>query len=658
MSLPTHDEPWLRDELDALLAGEPELRATVQDDVRRGERARAVRRRRATVTLTVAALVVAVGVPVGLTLRASGGTTTPTDQGDSALGHVWTPEEGYAADGDFPDRVAALVPPPVVVLKAEQVVSAVGTGCPTGTGGTLGCGMPSYGAALEVRNGGEAGDVVVTESAQAIPDIAASACTSLSPSLGTASCAVVRPWTKAGPAWTASIRSLTPVNNCREVVVVRRGRTAVTVAETLSSSSCSGRGTGFAAAPLTSDQLTALALATPLVQPLAQFIDVAIYGPELTSSPAPSSTVPVAALWSPADGYVGQAHFEGRAREAMPQGVTSELVAPSRVRDVPCGFARLCGGGGYGGAYQPDPNAPKPVFAAFNVSRGGDTGLLVLGEDTTSGNQTAALRTCLGYAGCTQLKPWTQEGDAWTAVFENISTATGLIDRTAYVVRGSSAFGVSAQTQVLRADDVLQTLAGAKPVLTADELLAMAKTLPLGDYDGELIRHGEDVVHRSGPTSFTDVRACNADDLNLAFGSTDYMATDGPGISRPMEIRATVRHQATCVLSGSPTVSFAGGGSSRLTVVQGGSGPQVLLSPSSSASAPVTRGSCAAGNGSGPVTATLLAPDGGRAGTADVSHDPVTRRALAPCASGGAAADTLTTGPFAIADSPAWPGPL
>ncbi len=658
MSLPTHDEPWLRGELDRLFADEPEMRATVQDDVRRGERGRAVRRRRATVALTVAALVVAVGVPLGLTLRASEGTTAPSDRGDSPLGHVWTPEEGYVADGDFTDRVAALVPSPIDVVKSEQVVGAL-PGCPAGTTGSLGCGLPSYGAALTVRNGAVTGDVVVTESAQAIPDISTSPCSSLQPSLGTASCAVTRPWTKAGAAWTASIRSLTPVDSCREVVVVRRGRTAVTVAETLTSSfSCISRGVLGAAAPLTSDQLTALALAAPLVQPMSQFIDVTIYDPSLTATPQPSSTVPVRTLWSPADGYVGQDQFVARAREAMPQGVTSELVAPSRVRDVPCGFTRFCGSGGYGGAYQPDPNAPKPVFAAFNVTRGSSSGLLVLGEDTTSGNQTAALRTCLGYAGCTQLAPWTQEGDAWTAVFENVHAATGLIDRTAYVVRGSSAFGVSAQTQVLRADDVLQTLTGATPVLTTDELLAMARTLPLGDYDGELVRHGAGVEHRSGPTSYDGVPACTADDVVLSFGSVDYMATDSSGISRPMEIRASVRHQRTCVLSGSPGLSFAGGASSRLTVVQGGAGPRVLLSPSSYASAPVTRGSCAAIGGTGPVTATLLAPDGGPAGTADISHDPTTRRALAPCASGGAAADTITTGPFAIADSQDWPGPL
>lgn len=658
MSLPTHDEPWLRDELDALLAGEPEMRATVQDDVRRGERARAVRRRRATVTLTVAALVVAVGVPVGLTLRASGGSTNPTDQGDSPLGHVWSPEEGYVTPTALASRISALVPAPIAVTPAGSGFGPYAS-CPSGPSAQSGCSMPSYDATFSLRQGSATATLDVRQSVQAIPDISRSLC---SLAAAGALCVESRAWTKAGSSWVAGMRTATSTSTCAETVVVRRGRTAVTATESLPRAACGAGADGaslVAAAPLTKDQLTALALATPLAAFLNEYIDVAIYGPELTSSPAPSSSVPVTALWSPADGYVGQAQFEGRAREAVPQGVTSELVAPSRVRDVPCGFARLCGGGGYGGAYQPDPNAPKPVFAAFNVSRGGQTGLLVLGEDTTSGNQTAALRTCLGYAGCTQLRPWTREGDTWTAVFENVSSTTGLVDRTAYVVRGSSAFGVSAQTQVLRADDVLQTLSGATPVLTADELLAMAKTLPLGDYDGELIRHGAGVQHVAGPASYDSVRACTSDDLAL----TLVPATDaGPAtadIAKPLLVRATPRRDATCLLTGTPGLSFSGGASDRLTVAQRPGGVPVLVGPRAYASAPVARGSCPSGvGGTGPVTAQVFAPDGGQAGTTDVEHYPYLRVALAPCAAGDAAADTITVGPFSVADGASWPGPL
>lgn len=655
MSLPTHDEPWLREELDRLLADEPDMRATVQDDVRRGQRARAVRRRRRTVAVTVSALVVAVAVPVGLMLRPPSEDATPADRSDSALGHVWTPEEGYVADGDFADHVAALIPAPVVVTKVDPIFSLT-TGCPAGTASDGGCAQPSHGAALTLADGGATGDVSVVETVQAIPDISASPCNALQPSLGTASCVVSRPWTKAGGAWTASIRSLTKVDSCREIVVVRRGRTAVTVTETLSTASC--RGSSAEAAPLTSAQLTTLALAAPLVQQLASFIDVSIYGPGLTATPQPSGTVPVRALWSPSDGYVGQDEFVARVRHAMPEDVTTELVAPSGVREVPCGFLRSCGGGGYGSAYRPDPDAPKPLMAAFNVTRGDATGLLVLGEDTTSGNETAALRTCLGYAGCTQLRPWTQVGDAWTAVFENVHAATGLVDRTAYVVRGSSAFGASVQTQVLRADDVLQTLAGATPVLEPDELLALAMTLPLGDYDGELIRHGKDIEHQPGLSSYDGVRTCTAADLTLSLDITDIAAATAFDIGLPMQVRAGTRHSITCVLSGVPGIRFSGGDAAELTVVPGSGGGKVLMSPSSGAVAPVTRGRCASGGGTGPVSALVYAPDGGQAGTKAVDHDPTLRRALAPCATGGAAADTITTGPFSVADGADWPGPL
>lgn len=654
MSLPTHDEPWLREELDRLLADEPDMRATVQDDVRRGQRARAVRRRRRTVAVTVSALVVAVAVPVGLMLRPPSEDATPADRSDSALGHVWTPEEGYVTPTALATRLSVLVPA-AVSAEAREVGFAPYVECPGATAPSGSCTNPSYDAQLTVRGDGLTAEVSVAENVQAIPDVSSPVCASIAPY----GCTETRPWTKAGSAWVASARVFQKLDSCHDVVVVRRGRTAVTVSEALPVATCSASDSdGPRPSPLTTDQLTALALAAPLVSFLAPFIDVSIYGPELTATPQPSSSVPVKALWAPSDGYVGQDQFVARAREAMPEGVVAELVAPSGVREVPCGFLRSCGGGGYGSAYRPDPDAPKPLMAAFNVTRGDATGLLVLGEDTTSGNETAALRTCLGYAGCTQLRPWTQVGDAWTAVFENVHAATGLVDRTAYVVRGSSAFGASVQTQVLRADDVLQTLAGATPVLEPDELLALAMTLPLGDYDGELIRHGKDIEHQPGLSSYDGVRTCTAADLTLSLDITDIAAATASDIGLPMQVRAGTRHSITCVLSGVPGIRFSGGGAAELTVVPGSGGGKVLMSPSSGAVAPVTRGRCASGGGTGPVSALVYAPDGGQAGTKAVDHDPTLRRALAPCATGGAAADTITTGPFSVADGADWPGPL
>ena len=122
----------------------------------------------------------------------------------------------------------------------------------------------------------------------------------------------------------------------------------------------------------------------------------------------------------------------------------------------------------------------------------------MLGDDGF-GSSFPVLNTCVGYRGCTQLVPWTKHGTAWTAVFENVDATTGIIDRTAYVVRGHSAFGASSQTQVLRDDDTLATLVGAQPLLSADELLALVTSLPLGAQEQLLIRRGKALDYHPGP---------------------------------------------------------------------------------------------------------------------------------------------------------------
>ena len=202
--------------------------------------------------------------------------------------------------------------------------------------------------------------------------------------------------------------------------------------------------------------------------------------------------MPVTDFWTPTDGTVTEDEFVVRAARSLPPGLLGELVDPAGATPVPCSAT---GGCGFYGGFDPESNGT--LHAAFLVSRDNQAGLLVLGEDGWR-SSSAVLNTCVGYRGCTQLVPWTRRGTAWTAVFENVNADTGQIDRTAYVVRGRSAFGASSQTQALRDDDTVATLVGAQPLLSADELLALVTALPLGAQEQLLIRRGSTVDHRPG----------------------------------------------------------------------------------------------------------------------------------------------------------------
>jgi hypothetical protein len=109
-----HEEPWLREALDGLLADEPPMPpAAIVGDVRRGEVARAVVRRRRAATGAVAATLVAVAVPVGVVLRATPDAAAPPSSSHSPAVDAapWTPAGGDAATPQELQRGAgALLP--------------------------------------------------------------------------------------------------------------------------------------------------------------------------------------------------------------------------------------------------------------------------------------------------------------------------------------------------------------------------------------------------------------------------------------------------------------------------------------------------------------------------------------------------------------------
>jgi hypothetical protein len=76
MSIDIHEEPWLREALAGLVTHEPPMDTSIVSDVRRGEQARVVVRRRRTSFVAIAVVLAVVAVPLSLLLR-SGSTVTP-----------------------------------------------------------------------------------------------------------------------------------------------------------------------------------------------------------------------------------------------------------------------------------------------------------------------------------------------------------------------------------------------------------------------------------------------------------------------------------------------------------------------------------------------------------------------------------------------------
>lgn len=145
----THEEPWLREALDSLLADEPAMAPTaIVEDVRRGQVARAVVRRRRTAALAVAGLALAVGAPSALLLRAAGSAAVVP--GGAAT--------GSPTAGGTPTAVASPRPSTVTELFV-----AAGWEVQNSTTGVAPPGVGSHQVMYELRGPGGAATVLVTE---------------------------------------------------------------------------------------------------------------------------------------------------------------------------------------------------------------------------------------------------------------------------------------------------------------------------------------------------------------------------------------------------------------------------------------------------------------------------------------------------------------
>jgi len=576
------------------------------------------------------------------------GSAGSTDTFTASSTHVWVPADGYVTQDELPAKVTALVAPPARVTSSTAgnfYANPHGCFVPSPQ-----CDWPSYAVELKVTSGSDSAPVSVAEGVTELPDVGVDPCEPAGPRHPTPGyhCVTTTGWTQVSGAWVSSVRTGATLTECRQVSVVRRASSSVTVTENLAAALCTSTtsSTDLAAAvPLSADEVQALALGAPLLDSLRGYVSAADATPD--GMAVPPDTVPVTAFWRPVDGFVTPEQFVARAVRSLPSGVTGGVVGPRDDRPVSC-QTNVCW-------EAMNTSGQRTVSAALDVIRDGVTGLLVLGEDRTSGSENPYLRTCLGFTGCTQLVPWTKHGDAWTAVFENVDADTGLIDRTAYVVRGSSAFGASSQTQVLHAaDDTLETLHGVQPLLTAQELLTLVTSLPLGTADGAVIRHGKDVVHRPGPTSFAGVIPCRADLLNIAVPGPEVPGKAGTSMM------VFTKRGATCVLTGTPTVLVRGASPLPFTSTRASGGTRILLGPVAIAVSVISRSACSAGLVK-PLPTALDIKLPGIAGSRAVSiaRALFVRKDLQPCAGGTAEpGNHLSVSAFAAYPDTSWPGPF
>lgn len=309
----THEERWLREALDGLLADEPPMApAAIVDDVRRGQVALAVVRRRRAATGVVAAVLVAVAVPVGVVLRATPDAAAPPASSPSpaVAPAPWTPADGYAATPmDLQRRVIALLPAGVTATPAPDAADCLGqTACAL--------------VRLQLTSAGGSGTLTVsttTGGSEPMPDRCGHSL------IYGQRCTVLLPWTRVGDALVGAVRNESPTGRCGDSWLVVRGSTVVDVSlvPLASGSRCPTSLGDEAAAPvLTQDQLRVLTLAVPLPAQLAAYVDAVPRSP----TPAASGATPTSPTPAPGD-----------QASATPQ--TAAQIAAARAH--PCSMSDL-----------------------------------------------------------------------------------------------------------------------------------------------------------------------------------------------------------------------------------------------------------------------------------------------------------------------------
>lgn len=242
-----------------------------------------MRGRRGTVVPLLCALVLA-GCAQGSGATVSS-TPAPSD------GAPWTPEQGFITEAQLPAALSALVAAPAQVRSAT-VQQQPGTGCVTPYAPEVVCGPPQVSVVLDVVEGAQETRITVIESAEPDRNPGLARCQPdarvvdwpVHPTPGY-HCVDTLPWTESGGMWMTTQRVGNRLDECRDEVVVRRGRTSVLVREPLPAPWCATGQVGDAAVPLTDAQLLTLASAAPLVDALAVWSTVP---PRPAYSPTPS----------------------------------------------------------------------------------------------------------------------------------------------------------------------------------------------------------------------------------------------------------------------------------------------------------------------------------------------------------------------------------
>ena len=309
----THEEPWLREALDGLLADEPPMAPTAfVEDVRRGRLALAVARRRRATFGAVAAVLVAVAVPVGLVLRATPDVAAPPASSHSPVVDAapWTPADGYAATPkELQQRVVALLPAGVTASPAPDASDCLDP-------------MACTVVRLQLTSAAGSGTLTVgatTDGPGGTPDRCRE------PLIPGETCTVLLPWTRVGAATVSGVRSESSAGRCGDSWLVVRGSTVVDVSlvPPAAGPGCPTPLGAEAAAPvLTQDQLRALALAVPLPARLAAYVDAVPHSP----TPGPSGATQTSPTPTPGD-------------QASPTPQTAAQIAAAKAH--PCSASDL-----------------------------------------------------------------------------------------------------------------------------------------------------------------------------------------------------------------------------------------------------------------------------------------------------------------------------
>ena len=577
MSIDIHEEPWLRNALGSLLVDEPPMSpVAVVDDVRRGETARIVVRRRRTAALAVAAVLALVAVPAGYLLRAEPHAATPPASSTSAT------------SGDTAEVLRQRATPALATLGW----TVVGQREPAINGGTVGTELDlDVARTTDVASAGT--DGVKTTSVQILsyqsltgPGRYLALCTASS----CPSSALVLPSTTSCQGqpncYTDEGAYLDSVDLTRYgSLVLDRSYESGVLIEVLV-----GRDPSFPAPAKTEGPISFLT-------PTGARSLLGALGNPYTDAPVPSqSPRPIPSPTS--DGFVPVADWEAGVLSAFSGGITTVFQ-------------------------HADVTSAKLVVSGREAQ--GDGGRLVqtsVDDGSAAAAQLASPPCGIDDPTCRVLLPWgrvtTSQGPAWISVVDVSFTDPTHTTRVASVVRGDTLVMVTSDSREVSTDFVYG--ASGAPGLSPDIILERALAIPLpesmraaagrpmamppgvasgtGGSASASTTQGTGGPQTAHDRAFAESVPCARDQVNVTYGGADgatglsiYTFSVHSVSQKPCGLvgRATITIPGLALRHAAGSGSFAGSDPAVVTVF--------LLQPGATAEFSATKWRCDYGTG-------------------------------------------------------------